>query len=74
MKNFFNPSNKLWQKHFLLMMKVFLNLQVIRLSSKRSKIVFEIVKEKKFCEIEFKKNYLFMQNKHIKIMPFVNNE
>ena len=52
----------------------FLNLQVVRLRSKRSKIVFEIVKEKKFCEVEFKKNYLFMQNKHIKIMPFVDNE
>ena len=52
----------------------FLNLQIIRLGSKRSKVIFEVVKEKKFCEIEFKKNYLFMQNKHIKIMPFVDNK
>ena len=52
----------------------FLNLQVIRLSSKRTKIIFEVVKENNFCEIEFKKNYLFLQNKHIKIMPFVDNE
>ena len=52
----------------------FLNLQIIRLGSKRSKVIFEVVKEKQFCEIEFKKNYLFMQNKHIKIMPFVDNK
>merc|ERR1712126_90279 len=61
-------------KAFSICDESFLNLQVIRLSSKRSKITFEVVKENKFCEIDFKKNYLFMQNKHIKIMPYVHNE
>ena len=61
------------KKTFSINEKNIINTKIIRLKLKRSQILFEIEKDNNFCEIEFKQNYLFMQNKRIKIKPFVND-
>ena len=61
------------KKAFSINEKNIINTKIIRLKLKRTKILFEIEKDNNFCEIEFKQNYIFIQNKRIKIKPFVND-
>ena len=61
------------KKTFSINEKNIINTKIIRLKLKRSQILFEIEKDNNFCEIEFQQNYLFIQNKRIKIKPFVND-
>ena len=61
------------KKTFSINEKNIINTKIIRLKLKRTKILFEIEKDNNFCEIEFQQNYLFIQNKRIKIKPLVND-
>ena len=50
-----------------------LDIKITRLSTRRCQITFKVSTDNQFCEINFKKNYLFMQNKRITIKPYFDD-
>ena len=50
-----------------------LDIKITRVSIRRCQITFKVSADNQFCEINFKKNYLFMQNKRITIKPYFDD-